>query len=153
MATAWRLIKTKFASTPLSSDGARLYGGRWNSPGVAVVYFAESISLAVLEILVHLEVAQLLEAYSLVRIDFDPSAVRTLPAAALPASWADFPAPEEVRAIGDSWVESAETLLLRVPSAIVPLEHLFVLNPDHPARQHLAVAPPVPFRLDPRFLP
>lgn len=152
MATAWRLTKTKFSGNSLSADGARLYGGRWNSPGIAVVYFAESISLAVLEVLVHLNAAKLVEAYSLTRIDFPDRLLGERIADALPSTWADFPASPEAQAVGDQWVESAESLLLRVPSVIVPLEHILVLNPNHPDRRHLSIAPPVPFRFDPRLL-
>lgn len=152
MPSAWRLTKTKFAGEPLSGDGARLYGGRWNSPGISVVYFAESVSLAILEVLVHLEAARILESYSLVRIDFDQSNVRAMAVNELPLSWADYPAPEEVQAIGNAWVEASESLLLKVPSTIVPFEHIFLLNPAHPDRGAISVADPVPFRLDPRLL-
>jgi RES domain-containing protein len=152
MPSAWRLTKTKFASEPLNADGARLYGGRWNSQGTSVVYFAESISLATLEVLVHLNAPQLLEAYSLIRIDFDDRFLREVTADTLPETWANFPAAPETQAIGDRWVKSADSLLLRVPSAVVPLEHLLVVNPYHPDRRHLSVVSSVPFRFDPRLL-
>ena len=152
MSSAWRLTKTKFAGAPLNGDGARLYGGRWNSPGVSVVYFAESVSLAVLEVLVHLEAPRFLESYSLVRIDFEESAVRTLTPAELPSTWGDYPAPEEAQAIGDTWVDSSESVLLKVPSAIIPFEHILLLNPAHPGTDDVVVSQPVPFRLDPRLL-
>lgn len=152
MASAWRLTKTKFADDPLSAEGARLYGGRWNSPGVSVVYFAESISLAVLEVLVHLQTTRILDSYSLIRIDFEASAVRTMGAGSLPPTWADFPAAPELQALGDAWVESSDSALLRLPSSIVPLEHILLLNPEHPDRTRVTVSDPMPFRLDPRLL-
>lgn len=152
ISSAWRLTKTKFADDPLSAEGARLYGGRWNSPGVSVVYFAESISLAVLEVLVHLQATRILDSYSLIRIDFEASAVRTMGADTLPPTWADFPAPAELQALGDAWVESSDSALLRLPSSIVPLEHILLLNPRHPDCNRLTVSEPMPFRLDPRLL-
>lgn len=152
MPTAWRLTKTKFANTPLNPDGARIYGGRWNSPGVSVVYFAESISLAVLEVLVHLNSGKILESYSLIRIDFDDRFISKRTIDELPSTWADFPAAPLAQGVGDEWVESAESLLLRVPSAVVPLEYILVLNPNHPDQRHLSIAAPVPFRFDPRLL-
>lgn len=152
MPSAWRLTKTKFVGDPLSGDGARLYGGRWNSPGVSVVYLAESVSLAVLEVLVHLEATRILESYSLVRIDFEQSTVRTMVVDELPLNWADYPAPAELQAIGNAWVEASESLLLKVPSTIVPFEHILLLNPAHPDRGSISVAEPFPFRLDPRLL-
>ncbi len=152
MASAWRITKTKFAGSPLNAEGARLYGGRWNSPGVSVVYFAESISLAVLEVLVHLQSTRVLDSYSLIRIDFEPIMIQSIAANALPATWADFPAPRELQALGDAWVQSSESALLRVPSAIVPLEYILLLNPDHPDAAKLSVSQPIPFRLDSRLL-
>jgi RES domain-containing protein len=152
MPSAWRQTKTKFVGDPLSGDGARLYGGRWNSPGVSIVYFAESVSLAVLEVLVHLEATRILESYSLVRIEFEQSTVRTMVVDELPLDWADYPAPAELQAIGNAWVEASESLLLKVPSTIIPFEHILLLNPDHPDRRSISVAEPIPFRLDPRLL-
>jgi RES domain-containing protein len=152
MASAWRITKTKFASNPLSAEGARRYGGRWNSPGVSVVYFAESISLAVLEVLVRVQATRVIDAYSLVRIDFESSLVQSMVASAVPLTWADFPAPGELQALGDAWVESSKSALLRVPSATVPLEHILLLDPEHPDCAQLSVSQPIPFRLDPRLL-
>ena len=152
MPAAWRLAKTKFANDPLSGDGARLYGGRWNSPGVSVVYLAGSISLAVLEVLVHLHDPRLLEAYSLIRVDFDASLVHKTNPEELPSSWADYPASPALQELGDTWVNSSQSLILQVPSAIVSLEDIFLLNPGHRDRAQLAVSDPVPFRLDPRLL-
>src|SRR5688572_30432391 len=119
MPSAWRLTKTKFVGDPLSGDGARLYGGRWNSPGVSVVYFAESVSLACLEVLVHLEATRDLESYSLVRIDSEQSAVRTIVVDEWPLNCADDPAPAELQAIGNAWVKASESLFLKVPSTIM----------------------------------
>jgi RES domain-containing protein len=151
MPTAFRLVKTKFAADPLSAEGARLYGGRWNSPGYAVVYFAESISLAVLEILVHVESARLLEAYSVIRIDFEETDFQSIALDHLPETWGDAPVPVETQKLGDEWLESAESLLLRVPSVVVPQEHVFLLNPHHTSRARLLVTAPVPFRFDSRL--
>ena len=152
MASAWRITKAKFAGNALNAEGARLYGGRWNSPGVSVVCFAESVSLAVLEVLVHLQAAQILDSYSLVRIDFDSSLVGTMSPDALPSTWADFTAPAELQAIGNAWVKSSEGALLRVPSAIVPFANILLLNPGHPDCAQLSASEPMPFRLDPRLL-
>lgn len=105
-----------------------------------------------LEVLVHLNAAKLLEAYSLIRIDFDDRLICEKTVDELPASWSDFPAAPLAQAVGDEWVESAESLLLRVPSTVVPLEHILVLNPNHPDRRHLSIGAPVPFRFDPRLL-
>lgn len=152
MPTAWRLLKTKFARDAFSGEGARLYGGRWNSPGTAMVYLGESISLATLEILVHFQATAPLDAYSLIRVDFDSSCLTEVDVATLPSSWADSPPPVEVQQIGDTWVAGAASLLLRIPSAIVPDEHNILLNPAHSDFTTLRFSNPSPFRFDPRLL-
>ncbi len=119
---------------------------------MSVVCFAESISLAVLEVVVHLQATRILHSYSLIRIDFVASAVRTVDASTLQPTWADFPAPPELQALGDTWVASSESALLKVPSSIVPLEHILLLSSEHPDRTQLAVPEPLLFRLDPRLL-
>ena len=70
----------------------------------------------------------------------------------LPVNWADYPAPAELQAIGNAWVDASESLLLKVPSTIIPFEHILLLNPAHPDRESISVAEPFPFRLDPRLL-
>lgn len=152
MPTGWRLLKTRFAHDAFSGEGARLFGGRWNSPGVAMVYLGESISLATLEILVHLQATAPLDAYSLISVDYDSSYLTEVDAASLPPSWADSPPPVEAQQLGDAWVAGAGSLLLRIPSAIVPGEHNLLLNPAHPDFVRIRVSSPRPFRFDPRLL-
>ena len=129
--TAWRIVKRKHADTAFSGAGARLLGGRWNSPGRPVVYAAGSASLALLEILVHLE-STLLPHYVGIPVRFDSDLVSRLDPDSLPAHWSRFPAPEVLQRIGDGWLIEAETPVLRVPSAVMPLEWNFLLNPRHP---------------------
>ena len=73
MAESWRITKTKHAAQAFNGEGARLPGGRWKSPGQCVVYTSSTISLAVLEVLVHLEQSAFLPAYSLPRVQLDES--------------------------------------------------------------------------------
>jgi RES domain-containing protein len=129
---AWRITKQRHVRTAFSGEGARLYGGRWNSPGVPVVYVAESQSLAVLEVLVHLNAPALLEKYVFLEVDFDPSLVIDLDRSSLPKNWQSDPVPEAIQAIGDRWVLSRDSAVLRVPSVLVPEESNFLLNPRHP---------------------
>ncbi|WP_437481010.1 RES family NAD+ phosphorylase [Sorangium sp. So ce1014] len=145
------MLKTKFAHDAFSGEGARLYGGRWNSPGTAMVYLGESLSLCALEVLVHLQATAPLDAYSLIRVDFDSSYLTDVDQGTLPPGWADSPPPAEVQQIGDGWVAGTAGLLLRVPSAILPAENNILLNPKHPAFGTLRISAPVPFRFDPRL--
>jgi RES domain-containing protein len=148
---AWRIVKAKRAATAFDGEGARLFGGRWNNPGVAVVYTSASQSLAALELLANLEQASLLQRYVAIPVDFDASLVAVLHERALPEDWAAQPAPSDARAIGDAWVARATSAVLRVPSAVVPAEHNFLLNPAHPGYRKLRIGKPQPFAFDPRI--
>ncbi|MDX1997899.1 MAG: RES family NAD+ phosphorylase [Thermoanaerobaculia bacterium] len=149
---AWRLVKTKFLDSAFKGEGARRYGGRWNSPGVAVVYLAGSPALAVLEVLVHLDDTAPLGAYSLVPVEFPANFVHVLPAAQLPVSWAQQPAPLATRELGDEWASSERSVLLAVPSVVVPEEEVLILNPRHPDAPQVRVGTPRPFQWDRRLL-
>lgn len=149
--SAWRITKQKHAKSAFSGEGARIYGGRWNSPGTRVIYTAQSQALAVLEMLVHLDSPELLKRYSLFEVEIDLSVVEELDLSSLPRNWMGNPAPAEVQAIGDDWVASRRSAVLRVPSALVPAESSFLLNPHHPDFNKLHIGKAVPFQFDPRF--
>src|ERR1039457_4372084 len=138
MVSAWRITKRKHARSAFTGEGARLYGGRWNSPGTAIIYTAESQSLAVLEILVHLDSPELLKKYALFRVGIDESYIVDIDAAIL-------------QKIGDEWVTNATSAVLRVPSTLVPGEFNFLLNPRHADFPKLQFSGPIPFHLDPRL--
>ena len=145
----WRLTKARCAQTAFDGEGARLYGGRWNSPGRAVVYLAGSLALAALEILVHVRSQAELEGYVKIRVEASEDLVGTVEA--LPKNWQQGRAPDETRAIGDTWLRAGETPLLRVPSVIIPEEYNYLLNPQHPRFSDLTVGEAEPFSFDPRL--
>jgi RES domain-containing protein len=149
--TTWRIAKRKHAKSAFSGEGARLYGGRWNSPGIPVIYTAESQSLAALEILVHLDGPELLDKYLLFPVEIAQTMIQQLELLELPRNWRAEPAPERLRAIGDAWVESKASVALRVPSALVPGEHNFLLNPGHKNFAALKIGEPFSFSFDPRL--
>jgi RES domain-containing protein len=150
MPSAWRLGKTKYLATAWDGEGARKAGGRWNAPGVAVVYTSGSLSLALVEVLVHLP-ADILPAFSAAPVEFDDALVSVVPPAQLPANWKDSPPPAATQAIGSAWVASGTSAVLRVPSVVVPGEFNFVLNPAHPDFGRIRLGAPVPFPFDPRL--
>ena len=117
-----------------------------------MVYAAGSQALAVLEMLVHLAASDVLKHYCLIPVTFDEAVVKALDPKTLPANWKRRPAPAAVRAIGDAWVASGQSAVLRVPSVIVPGESNYLLNPTHPGFGRLAIGKPQPFRLDPRLM-
>nr|WP_275445886.1 MULTISPECIES: RES family NAD+ phosphorylase [unclassified Halomonas] len=125
------MVKRKWHRNAFDGEGARWYGGRWNSKGRACVYLASSESLAMLEIMVHLEDYRLLETYALIEVTFAESALMHLPNDQLPADWQAEPAPYSTAAIGDSWLESQSRLALAVPSVVVPRERNYLVNPRH----------------------
>ncbi len=152
MIRAWRLVKTRYAAKAFDGDGASVTGGRWNSVGTRVAYASESVALATLEVLVHLQSTAILASYSLASLRFPDGVVEELDRSRLPAQWRAFPAPPEVQAIGDRWVSELRPAVMRVPSAIIPSAHNFILNPGHPDFARATIDPPKPFEFDPRLV-
>ena len=149
---AWRLVKSRYASVAFDGEGARLYGGRWNSRGTLVAYASDSVALAALEVIVHLQSTGVLASYSLASLQFPDESVEDVDASALPKIWRTYPAPPELQAIGDQWVKDVRTAVLRVPNAIIPSAHNYLLNPAHPEFANATVDQPQAFDFDPRLL-
>jgi len=147
---AWRIVKRKYAGQAFNGEGARLYGGRWNSPGRQVVYTSESQSLAALELLVHLEMPKVLSHYVVFELTFEPALVADVDPD-LPERWNAEPASRKVQAIGDEWIRSRGSAILRVPSAVVPSENNYLLNPLHRQFSRIRVGKETPFRIDRRL--
>ncbi|MGP8289295.1 RES family NAD+ phosphorylase [Vreelandella zhanjiangensis] len=149
---AYRLVKRKCQDTAFDGEGARLYGGRWNSPGNACVYVASSESLALLESMVHLESSRLLNAYALLRLTLPAESILRVGVEDLPDNWQEAPAPAETAELGDGWLASGQSLALALPSVVVPRELNYMLNPEHPLFDRtVASAEALPFQLDPRL--
>lgn len=150
----WRLCKQKYASNPLDGEGARLHGGRWNQKGDAVVYCSSSLSLAVLETLVHLDPAAMPRDLVSIEVETDDALpVDVLDMAKLPADWRTYPAPDVLRDLGSNWVRSAPSSVLIVPSAVVPKDRNYLINPSHPDAARISARAPESFVFDPRLLP
>ena len=135
----------------MSGDGARLYGGRWNSPGVPAVYLGDSLALASIELLVHLRSSDVLAAYRQMPVFIPESLVMHLDAALLPADWAGPTSRSRTRAIGDDWLRGGESAVLQVPSAVVPDETTFILNPTHADIGAIKAGAITEFRFDARL--
>jgi RES domain-containing protein len=144
----WRLSSGRH--DPLSGEGARRVGGRWNSPGRAAVYASESLALALVEALVHIPGA-IPRDYIAFRIRLPDAGIERLEAAALPVGWHSNLG--LTRAIGDQWLAQRRSLALFVPSAVLPESWNVLLNPDHPDRSALEVTREGPLRFDPRLRP
>ena len=146
-----RICRAPFRA--LDGEGARLYGGRWNSAGRPVVYASSALSLAALEYLVHLDPADAPDDLVALTIDVpDDAPSEGVNAADLPAGWAQSPEAAACRAIGDRWAADGRTLVLRVPSAPVPEEWNVLLNPRHPEMSRVRVVAERAFGFDPRLV-
>jgi RES domain-containing protein len=152
MISGWRIVKARYAAMAFSGDGARLAGGRWNSVGTPVVYTAQSASLATLEIVVNLGSALALQPYVLIPCDFEEARITRVDVAALPANWRVFPAPPALASIGDSWATRKQSAVLEVPSAVIPSEVNYLLNPQHLDFAHVRIGAATPFPFDPRLV-
>lgn len=129
----YRIVKTKHLSTAWSGTGAQLYGGRWNPPGKPVVYLATSISLAILEIMVHLQSSLLLQSYTLLSIEVPDEMLPAVEVSQLDDDWKDPSPPDSTQSIGEAWLQSGRSVGLRVPSVIVPSEFNVIVDPLHAA--------------------
>jgi len=129
---AYRLIKERWAGSALDGSGAKAYGGRWNSPGTALLYASQSIALGALELLVHLRRGQILGSYRLFTLNIPDASVRRLDESDLPLDWRADLLPASAARLGDGWVASGRSLALLVPSVIIPREHNLLISPAHP---------------------
>jgi RES domain-containing protein len=146
--TVYRFAAASY-SNDISGEGARLYGGRWNSIGIPVVYTSQTISLSLLEMLIHTGNYEEIKSKKLVSISIPEHGMERLPVAGLPKNWqSDI---DYCRDIGDSFLTSGKSLLLSVPSAIVPEEMNILINPRHPLFKKISVVSARGFNFDSRM--
>jgi RES domain-containing protein len=147
----WRIVGERHARTAFSGEGARIFEGRWNSAGVRMVYCSESLALAALEILVHTQPIIPRQNYRAFRVSWSDKLMARIELKMLPSGWDAQPARPVSRAIGDEWIKSARSVVLTVPSVIVPLERTFLLNPQHRDFSRLKIVDLGQFALDRRL--
>jgi RES domain-containing protein len=150
--TVYRLAKLKFQDQIFSGLGGLYARGRWTPRGRPVVYASGSISLAVLEYTVNYRRRGWVPPSVLGRAAIpDNVVIETVRPADLPANWLAATPPAELQDIGEVWLERGATAILKVPSAVVPEEWNYLLNPQHAEFRRIAVPPPEPFSLDRRL--
>jgi RES domain-containing protein len=149
--TLWRLSPGYHAPKAMSGDGAYRRGGRWNPPGIRVIYCAESRSLAVIEVLANIKQPSILgdQAWVLIPIEVALDLVEKPPR--VPESWRVTPYGTDSQAFGAEWVQAQRSAALRVPSVVVPGEFNYLLNPAHAGFKRIKVGKPEPFAFDPRI--
>jgi len=128
----WRVTRTGHAEQPLTGEGARRFGGRWNHVGTPVVYASGTLSLAVLEYLVNLPISDLPADLVSVEVQIPD----------------DLP---ELKDIGTDWSREAKTAILVVPSVVIPNELNYLINPAHPLTKRIKIVSVEPFALDARL--
>lgn len=163
MIQAWRIVHKRYLAAAFDGEGARQAGGRFNSKGVSVVYAADALALAMLEVMVHVPSYRQLADRVLFRVLIDEELIEDLTLKQLPHAWQNVPAPVELKRIGDAWIEGGRNMprrrvVMKVPSVILPVlggqpgGHNYLINPHHPDFAKLVIGPPVPLGFDPRLL-
>lgn len=138
-----RLTKRAHASA-LDGKGAAITGGRWNSVGKPVIYAASCGALAAFEYLAHADKSVFPASLVFLTID-----VPDLPIERVHTPPVDVTAS---RQIGDDWLASNSTILLEVPSVLIPKQKNYLLNPNHPLFPAVRIVEINPFAFDSRLL-
>lgn len=127
----FRLTRKRYP-VELSGKGAAVYGARWNSPGVEMIYTAESRALAMAEVVVHLSVAMLPADFAILKIEIPETvSLSVVDESSLPADWAGFPYALQTQKIGDRFASEFKTCVMKVPSAVVKGDYNYLVNPYH----------------------
>jgi RES domain-containing protein len=134
------------AKHALSGDGGLYAAGRWSLRGTRVVYASATMSLAALELLVRIEDSRPTPELVAVEIDIPDSVeIQRISLKRLPAGWNASPAPVFTQSLGTDWVASKRSAVLEVPSAVIPRESNYLLNPEHPRFSRIRVVSTAPF--------
>jgi|688.fasta_scaffold22410_5 RES domain-containing protein len=134
----------------LSGEGARLYGGRWNSVGSPMLYATEHISLGVLEIMVNKRLLTPMQTdFCLIEMEIPSDSVKTLSSSSLKSNW--FNDWDYTQYIGDHFLLDHKIWILRVPSAVIHEEYNFLINPTHTKFNELKLKRSRPYGIDNRL--
>lgn len=150
--SAYRIVAPRWSHDALSGDGARKFGGRWNSPGRAMVYLGGSRALTALEMLVHLPTPlSRAKPYHIIEVKIPEHLIANYPLSLLPSGWRNSPPTQNTCMIGDDWLKAGGQLALRVPSILIPEESNILLNPLHPDFNQITQNKPSDFSFDTRL--
>jgi RES domain-containing protein len=147
----YRICKSKY-SDDLSGNGAKLFGGRWNSKGIPVVYTSGTKALAVLELLVHTPINLLPNNLKIITISIpDKTIIDEYIINQLPKDWKTYPSPLKNQLLGDKWIHNGKALVLKVPSVIINSEFNFLINPHHSDISKVRIIKKERFEIDERL--
>ena len=151
MIRAWRIVNARNAAAAFSGDGSRRSGGRWNSRGNRAVYVADSLALATLEIMVHGVSYETLQNYVCISAGLPERLIHEVDLKSLPRNWRDDLPPLALRELGDRWLREQKSAALKVPSAVIPVEFNYLLNPRHNDFTKIEIADPLSLAFDKRL--
>ncbi len=144
----YRITLAKHADKLIASG----YAARWNSKDVKIIYTAETRALACLENVVHRNSRGLQENFRTILIEIPQSIhIESIDKKDLPTDWFKFGKMPVTQHLGNEWVKSAKSAVLRVPSVIIPEEHNYLINPTHPDYKHIKYLTQESFEFDPRL--
>lgn len=135
----WRICRREYKETAFTGEGAKLFGGRFNSEGIATVYTSGSLSLSLLEMLVQSNDRSYLRRCEVFSVEIPKSLVDTPDETNLPDGWNRIPYGSASQHFGNKWLLSNKNLALRIPSVVVAIEFNYVLNPNHPDFNHIQI--------------
>lgn len=147
----YRISSEKYISD-LSGEGARLFGGRWNHKGYRVLYTSQSKALAALEVLANTPVLSLPQHFKCLTLKVPEDNIVIIDEDELPADWYEYPSPDALKQLGTHWLQSSESLVCRVPSALIQTEFNYLINPEHHNMQDVIIEEIVPFSFDKRLV-
>ncbi len=148
---AFRIVKKRLMLEAFSGEGARAFGGRWNRPGVPLVYAAQTRALAALEALAHFAGAERHIEFVTFAIDIPEALALRIEAAGLPRDWRSDEPGASTQQLGSDWQRGGRPAALVVPSVLIPQESCVLLNPEHPDIDKIMVSYPEPFEFDRRL--
>ena len=134
----YRIGKTKYAKD-LEGIGAKLNGGRWNHEGVACIYAAESRALSLLEYSAHVSISIIPAALSFTIFEAPDNSIHEVKMAKLPVNWNEWPHQKEARDFGTQLLHEKKYPILKFPSAIIPAEFIYVIDPLHTRMKEIKI--------------
>jgi RES domain-containing protein len=152
MALVYRVVRAKYARQPLDPTGSQQYGGRWNPPGIGILYTAEHPALALVEILVHLPRVPYadLPSYRLFTLEIPDTSQRVVTAAELPDHWSEASYGRSQQLL-TPWLAQPDVLALGVPSSVLPDGRNYLLHPAHADYATINVLDEKALVIDPRL--
>jgi RES domain-containing protein len=149
MVRLYRITAARYAEDH-SGRGAYLYGGRWNSKSQHALYAAQTVSLAMLEVLVHINKPPP-RAYQLITYTVDPSLIADSSVEYAVPSRLDMKSLVGTREIGDTFLQSHQRPVLAIPSIMHAFENNYLINPNHKLSDQIEVVDLSSFTFEERF--